>query len=189
MASFTITALCSTGRIPCYPWIRRLRGTQNRPGLFEDQKTPSFMPGIEHVFAVFTLTSYITIPSELSRPKFKVFSMTLFCNVVTQLCEMSETHGDSSRIWHHVYGSLVPAVIQFLNLTMKALQSFGSYVTTNRARRNIPEDLNLQKHRWENRKKKTGRLLSGISYSPVVQNKRTRTNFSMWRPHREKRRR
>jgi len=52
---------------------------------------------------------------------------------------------------------------------MKTLQSFGAYVTTNLARRNVPEDLNLQKHHRENRK--TDRSLFSISYSPVVQKK------------------
>ena len=32
---------------------------------------------------VLALTAYVTIPSELSRPKFKVFAMTLFSNVVS----------------------------------------------------------------------------------------------------------
>ena len=78
--------------MPRYPWNRRFSGIRNRPGLFEDEKAPFFLPGIEHVSAVFALTAYVTIPSELSRPKFKVLAMTLFFNVVTQHCEMSETH-------------------------------------------------------------------------------------------------
>jgi hypothetical protein len=114
-----------------YPWNRSLSENQNRPGLFEDQKTPSFLPGIEHVSAVSALTAYVTIPSELPRPKFKVFATTLFCNVSTQHGEMSETHGDnSSWICCYVYGSVVPAVLQCLNLMMKALQSFGAYMNT-----------------------------------------------------------
>ena len=74
VVNFTFRALYSRAKMPRYPWNRRFIGTQNRPGLLEDKKTPSFLPGIEHVSAVFALTAYVTIPSEISRPKFKVLA-------------------------------------------------------------------------------------------------------------------